>query len=104
MEPQNGGKFKRFLTVKGKEPSVHLTEVSVLQSNLFNTHTKGTEPSVRFTEVSVLQSNLLNTDTKGTVPSVHITEVSVLQSNLLNPFAPEPPVTAPADPGPFYPL
>ena len=24
--------------------------------------------------------------------------------NLINPFAPEPPVTARADPGPFYPL
>ena len=24
--------------------------------------------------------------------------------NLFNPFAPEPPVTARADPGPFYPL
>ena len=27
-----------------------------------------------------------------------------LSKCLLNPFAPEPPVTARADPGPFYPL
>ena len=27
-----------------------------------------------------------------------------LKSALINPFAPEPPVTARADPGPFYPL
>ena len=25
-------------------------------------------------------------------------------SNSINPFAPEPPITARADPGPFYPL
>ena len=29
---------------------------------------------------------------------------SVKNFNILNPFAPEPPVTARADPGPFYPL
>ena len=29
---------------------------------------------------------------------------SLLWPNDLNPFAPEPPVTARADPGPFYPL
>ena len=46
-----------------------------------NTDTKGTEPSVRITEVSVLQYNLLNMDTKGTEPSVRIKEVSVLQFN-----------------------
>ena len=30
------------------------SDVSSVQSNLFNTDTKGTEPIVRFTEVSVL--------------------------------------------------
>ncbi|CAH3149415.1 unnamed protein product, partial [Porites lobata] len=45
-----------------------------------STDTTETEPSVCITEVSVLESNLLNADTKGTVPSVHITEVSVLQA------------------------
>ena len=32
---------------------------------------------------------------------VHIVAVEMYR---LNPFAPEPPVTARADPGPFYPL
>ena len=50
-------------------------------ATLLNTDTKGTEPSVRITEVSVLQYNLLNMDTKGTEPSVRIKEVSVLQFN-----------------------
>jgi len=47
---------------KETEPSVHITEVSVLQSNLFNMDTKGTEPNVHITEVSILHSNHLNTD------------------------------------------
>ena len=55
---------------KGTEPSVRITELSVLQYILLNMGTKGTEPSVLITEVSALQCNLRNTDTKGTVPSV----------------------------------
>ena len=30
--------------------------------------------------------------------------VVIYQAKVFNPFAPEPPVTARADPGPFYPL
>ena len=76
----------------------------MLQSNLLNTDTKETERSVHITEVSVLQTNILNTKEKGTGSTLrrclhwsqtsliqtpkglsgHITEVSVLQSNLLN--------------------
>ena len=48
-----------------------------------DTDTTETEPSVRITEVSVLQSDLLNMDTKGTEPSVCITDMTVLQSSLL---------------------
>ena len=55
-------------TPKGLTLSVHITQVSVLQSNLLNTDTKETEPSVHITEVSVLQSNLLNTPPKGQCP------------------------------------
>ena len=55
------------MDTKGTEPSVCITEVSVLESNLLSTDTKGTEPSVCITELSVLESNLLNSDTKGTV-------------------------------------
>ena len=50
---------------KEAEPSVCVTEVSVLLSNLLNMHTKVTVPSVHITEMSVLHSKLLNVDTKG---------------------------------------
>ena len=53
-------------TPKGLTLSVHITQVSVLQSNLLNTDTKETEPSVQITEVSVLQTNIFNTNKKGT--------------------------------------
>ena len=53
-------------TPKGLTLSVHITQVSVLQSNLLNADTKETEPSVHITEVSVLQTNILNTNKKGT--------------------------------------
>ena len=62
------------------------SQVSTLQRCLYYCHTssirdiKGTEPSVCITEVSVLQ--LLNKVIKATEPSVHITEVSVLLSQL----------------------
>ena len=36
--------------------------------------------------------------------SVFVVKVKIPFSQVLNPFAPEPPVTARADPGPFYPL
>ena len=94
------------MDTKGTEPSVCLTDMTVLLSSLliqtpkrqsqvstsqrclyysqtwYRHDTKGTELCVRVTAlVSVLQSNLHNMDTKG---QNHITEVSVLQSNLLN--------------------
>ena len=94
------------MDTKGTEPSVWITDMTVLQSSLliqtlkrqsqvstsqrclyysqtwYRHYTKGAELSVLITAlVSVLQSNLHNMDTKG---QNHITEVSVLQSNLLN--------------------
>ena len=94
------------MDTKGTEPSVCITDMTVLQSSLliqtlkrqsqvstsqrclyysqtwYRHDTKGTELSVLVTAlVSVLLSNLHNMDAKG---QNHITEVSVLQSNLLN--------------------
>ena len=94
------------MDTKGTEPSVCITDMTVLQSSLliqtlkrqsqvstsqrclyysqtwYRHNIKGTELSVLVTAlVPVLQSNLHNMDTKG---QNYITEVSVLQSNLLN--------------------
>ena len=38
------------------------------------------------------------------VKLVEANEIIIFNSVLFNPFAPEPPVTARADPGPIYPL
>ena len=50
-----------------KGQSVHIAQVTVLQSNLLNTPPKG--QSVHIAQVTVLQSNLLNTPPKGQCPN-----------------------------------
>ena len=62
------------------------------------------QPSVLVQEVVVINHGVC---TQTSVPyykcHVPITRLRSLVK-LFNPFAPEPPVTAHADPGPFYPL
>ena len=48
--------------------------------------------------VKVFESDLLENVQVVATKAGHLSEYN------LNPFAPEPPVTARADPGPFYPL
>ena len=64
-------------TPKGQSQVSALQRCLHYSATLLNTDTKGTEPSVSITEVSVLQSNRLNMGTEGTEPSVRITGVCI---------------------------